>query len=67
MLNFNQLRNQINESNPPVDEKSEAQRKMKIGLTYKLEHAQNRMMIQTLFDEIGDLRGLDNTVPQVDD
>lgn len=61
MLNFNQLRNQIQDNQQPQSSVQQANSlKLKIGLTYKLEHAQNRLLIETEISEINDLRGLEN-------
>lgn len=71
MLNFNQLRNQITEQNssaPPKQDKLQQENalKLRIGLTYKLEHAQNRMLVETEIGNINDLRGLENLSSQQD-
>lgn len=78
MLNFNQLRNQITDSQDNLsanasnsaqannDNVKENSLKLKIGLTYKLEHAQNRLLVETEINDINDLRTNDPCIPESD-
>jgi hypothetical protein len=56
MLNFNQLRVQIHDQSKNTAQDTKT--KLKLGLTYKLEHAANRINIEKQINEIQNMLAL---------